>query len=31
MEHTTGGTAMEQTTGIDEEVPVLVVGGGGAR
>src|SRR6516162_10317335 len=26
----TGGTAMEQTTGIDEEVPVLVVGGGGA-
>ena len=30
MEETTGGAPMEQTTGIDEEVPVLIVGGGGA-
>src|SRR5215470_3626741 len=30
MKQTTGGTAMEQATGIDEEVPVLIVGGGGA-
>jgi len=30
MEQTTGGAAMEQATGIDEEVPVLIVGGGGA-
>src|SRR5215471_12417478 len=30
MEQTTGGAAMEQAMGIDEEVPVLIVSGGGA-